>query len=63
MKPKPLLILMVLLLLLVSTTAVYAYVADYSQPWWTVDAGGGTAANDHYTLDGSIGQADTRSLT
>jgi hypothetical protein len=60
MKPKPLLILMVLLLVLVSTTVVYAFVADYSLTWWTVDGGGGISNGGQYTLSGTIGQADTR---
>lgn len=62
MKIRTCLILSLFILLVVSASVVYAYVANYSLSWWTVDAGGGTSSNDPYSLSGTIGQADTRYL-
>ena len=32
--------------------------ADYSIPWYTIDAGGGTSSGGSYQLTGTIGQPD-----
>jgi hypothetical protein len=51
------------ILILTTATVGYAYMADYSLPWWTVDAGGGTSNSAQYALSGTIGQADAGSMT
>jgi len=63
MKTQTLFFLMVLLLLLASVSVGYAYVADYSLPWWTVDAGGGSSDSDSYALSGTIGQSNAGIMT
>lgn len=35
------------------------FAADYEIPWYTTDGGGGTSTGGHYSLTGTIGQADT----
>lgn len=62
MKIKVIVIILVVAFLLTSVSLGYAYMTDYSLPWWTVDAGGGTSENSEYILNGTIGQADARSL-
>jgi len=62
MKTKIIVITLVVALLLTSASMGYAYLADYSLPWWTVDGGGGASSNSQYSLSGIIGQADTKYL-
>ena len=59
MKRKLVFISILLILLLTTTSAVHAYRAGYSLPWWTVDAGGGNSNGIQYSLSGTIGQSDS----
>jgi hypothetical protein len=59
MRYKILLIGIFGLLLLITLSTGYAYLADYSLPWWTVDGGGGSSNNDQYVLNGTLGQPDS----
>jgi hypothetical protein len=63
MKHKLLLIILLTFLLLTVVSTGYAYLADYSLPWWTVDAGGGTSNSAQYVLNGTIGQPDAGMLS
>jgi hypothetical protein len=58
------------LLILACTAALLVGIAGaaladepgYSIDWWTVDGGGGTLEGNTYTLSGTVGQPDARSL-
>jgi uncharacterized membrane protein len=54
---------LLVILLLAAAGIVYAHLAGYSLPWWTVDSGGGTSTGGSYSLSGTIGQPDAGTLS
>ena len=65
MKTKRWLILLCLLALLaLAAVPVLAETTSYNLTWWTVDGGGATGlTTGDYTLSGTAGQPDARSLS
>ncbi len=52
-----------LLALLVLGTGVALAAGDYDLSWWTQDGGGGDSSAGTYVLSGTLGQADSGTLT
>lgn len=54
------LLILTLAILLISAVALAQ--PEYAVDWWTVDGGGGLASGGPFSLQGTIGQADSGTL-
>jgi hypothetical protein len=57
------LLISLFILLLIITSLASASLVGYKLPWWSADNGGGASSDNHYKLQGAIGQPDAGLLS
>jgi hypothetical protein len=54
---------LLLSLFIIVGTALASTTASYELSWWTVDGGGGESTSGNYSVNSSIGQPDTSTMS
>jgi len=60
---KIILLLITSLIMVLLISAALSPSQDFNMTWWSVDSGGGSCGGGDFSLNGTIGQTDTDTMT